>query len=375
MDAKNVGYKIALVVACALVIVWWAFRGDEEATDQIRIGCLSPFSGNGAVYGESLKRGFEIALEELRNENPDFYRRISVIYEDDELNSVKGVSAIKKLIDADDVKMVVGPFTSDVALAVAPITESRRIILLIPTATNYKLRNAGTYVFRVCPSDDIQGRVLADFATGKLNYKKVGIIYMNTDYGVGLKESFSKEFSANGGLVAVEEAFDKDCTDARTQLVKIKDAGVPLVFMPSNYREAAVVVRQAKEMAITAQFLATDGTFEPNFLKLVSQAAEGMIVTTMAWDPSKGIAAQFSKKFEQRFGEKPGAYSALCYDALKVALKALEVKTLTGQELVKVMQNTSYGGATGETVFDQDGEVDKDFSIYKVSGGQFVLVE
>jgi len=360
-----------LIIACVVTLVL-VLHG-QKAGEKIRLGCISPFSGNGAVYGEALKRGFAIALDELRAEAPELADRIDIVYEDDQLEAQKGVSAAKKLIEIDKVVLVVGPFTSNVALAIAPVAESSKKLLIIPTATNYRLRKAGRYIFRVCPSDDLQGGILADYVVDSLKTRKAGVLYMNTDYGVGLRDSFAARFKGRGGEIVLTEAFEKDATDVRAQLTRIKSSGVSLVFLPSNYREAVTAVRQARELGLSIRFLGTDGVFEPKFLELTKGASEGMLVTTMAWDPQEDVAKAFAQKFERKFGEKPGAYSALCYDALKCAIECVRGGKTDSESLRKRLAGLTIRGATGIISFDEDGQVrNKTFSIYVVKDGQFV---
>ncbi len=375
---KSIIIDVIIIFLCisAFLVYNKLKQKSNKNGDKIRIGCISPFSGNGAVYGEQLKRGFQIALDELAEEDNLFYKRIKIIYEDDKLDSRVGVSAIQKLIEIDKIHIIIGPFTSNVALAIAPIAEEKKKIMVIPTATNYKIKDAGDYIFRICPSDDIQGKFLADYAINILNKEDVSILYMNTDYGVGLKNSFSDEFKSQGGKVVVSEAFEMGAVNFQLQLTKVKASDVSLIFFPSNYKEAAVIIRQAKELNISAQFMGTDGTFEPKFLELTRGASEGMLITTMAFNSDSTIVEDFRIKYKEKFKIEPSAYSALCYDALKVIIKCLkESNSLDSTYLKAFLNNISYNGVTGVTMFDNKGEVNKKFSIYEVKNGKFIMIK
>ncbi len=341
--------------------------------EEIKIGVISPFSGSGAVYGEALKQGFEIALDDIKSSNPVLYSNLKLIYEDDQLNSGIATNAINKLINVDHVPIIIGAFTSNTTLAIAPIAEKNKVVLLTPTATNYKIKFAGDYIFRVCPSDDQQGKVLAEYAIQKLKAKTACILYMNTDYGFGLQESFATIFKKLGGKILYNEGFPQNNTDFRTMIIKIKKLSPDVIYLPSNWQEAANAVNQMKELGLNKQILCTDGTFEPKFLEQTKGSSEGIIITTMAWGvgEEKEIADSFKKKFEKKFKKTPGSYSALCYDALMVVSKVLEKDARTSEEIKNALNHIDYLGATGENRFDKYGEVSKIFQLYTIKNNHF----
>jgi len=342
-----------------------------------KIGCISPFTGDGAVYGQALKRGFEIFLEELKSKEPDVYKKIKIIYEDDKLDAKEGVNVINKLINVDKVQVIIGAFTSNVTLAIAPIAEKNKVVLLTPTATNYKIKDAGDYIFRVTPSDALQGKVMADFSFNVLKKKTASILFMNTDYGVGLKDVFQEQFSKIGGKILSVEGFEMGASDMRTQIQKIKSYNPEVVFLPSNYVEASNVLKQAKELGIRSLLIGTDGIFDQNFLKITKGAANGMYISTMAWGTGKYKvqADQFRTKFREKYNEEPGVYSALCYDALAVVIQALENCKYKGTSIKDQLYKTEFMGATGQNRFDSFGEVEKEFDIYQVKDNKFERFE
>lgn len=338
---------------------------------------MSPFSGDGAVYGEIMKEGLGIALDELKVSDPDFYNKIKIIYEDDRLKEREGRIAIDKLINVDGVHVIVGPFNSNVTLAVADFAESHKIPVISPTATNYKIKDAGDYIFRVCPSDSYQGKIQADFVFNKLGKKKVAVLYINTDYGLGLSTIFQEHFKSLGGEIVTVEAFDQGATDLRAQLQKVKRLGAEVIFMPSNWQEAATLINQAKELGIDGPFIATDGTYEDRFLELTKGSSEGLIISSMAWGSgeAKPISDAFKEKYQQKYGREPGLFAGLCYDTMKIVLQILK-KTGPDPEAIKnELYKVDYLGVTGRTQFDSFGEVEKPFGLYTVKDNRFVELD
>jgi branched-chain amino acid transport system substrate-binding protein len=346
-------------------------------TTSYRIGVMSPFSGNGAVYGEALRQGVELALDKIKSENPYLYNQLELIYEDDKLESTTGINAAQKLIEVDRVKLILGPFTSNVTLAVAPIAEKNRVILISPTATNYKIKDAGEYIFRICPSDALQGKIWAKYAINKINARTVCTLYMNTDYGFGLKEVFESEFKNLGGKILLTEGFDQSTTDFRTRIEKIRALNPDIIFFPSNWNEAGQFFKQMKELRFNKQVLLTDGTYDQQFLELAGNSADHALITTQTWGSGKAKddADEFKKKFKEKYDKEPGAFNALPYDAMMLISKVLEKTGYDTDKIKNELYKIEYQGITGLTKFNSYGEVEKAYSLFIVKDKQFQLKE
>lgn len=371
--------KLFLIITFTFIISIFSylFIGCSKTSEKINIGVISPFSGDGAIYGEHLKNGFEIALEDIKKNYPDVYDRMNIIYEDDKLNSSTAVSAYKKLVDVDKVKIIVGAFTSNTTLAITPFTSQDSIILITPTATNYRIKYAGDFVYRICPSDAQQGKILAEYAINNLDSKTASILFMNTDYGEGLRENFVMSFEKLGGKILSSDGFPQNETNFRAQLTKIKRLNPDVIFLPSNWKEAANAVNQARQYKVTNQIICTDGTFEQDFLNLTKGASEGIVITSFSWGEGDAvsIANHFKEKFNEKFGKEPNGYSALCFDALMVVGKLISISNYNTVDLKTALDTIQYNGATGLTKFDEFGEVDKSFGIFIVENNQFIRIE
>ena len=161
---------------------------------EIKIGVILPLTGPGAPYGQAEREGIELAINQFNAGGVvNGKRKIRLIIEDSKTEPASGVSAINKLIQLDKVKVVIGDLASSVTLAMAPIAESHKVLLITPGASNPKISDAGDYIFRLYPSDDYQGKLLAKWASTK-GINQVGIIHINNDFGFGLKDKFKSDF-------------------------------------------------------------------------------------------------------------------------------------------------------------------------------------
>jgi branched-chain amino acid transport system substrate-binding protein len=372
------GTGVAVVIAIVLVI-WLGFFppwGDREA-DEIRIGVLTPLTGEGATYGEATKTALDLAVEETNRGGGINGRQVRLIYEDTRLSPEVATSAIQKLVDVDGVPVIIGAFGSSITLAVSPIAERKRVVLFSASSTADTIKDAGDYVFRNVPPNDGQGSTAAEFAWDTLKARTAAILKMNNDYGISLTEAFVSRYGELGGAILVDEGYNQGDRDFRTQLAKIAAESPDIVFYPGHYQESGLILRQARELGIDAAFVGGDGSYSPELISIAGDAAEGSYYTLMGVggaEFSEAIDA-FEAAYRAKYGEDPGVYSAYAYDALFCIADAIERGGDTADGIKQALYDTDgLAGVTGTTRFDEYGEVDKPYSIYEIESGAFVLL-
>ncbi|MDO8524333.1 MAG: ABC transporter substrate-binding protein [bacterium] len=367
-----IGVIVGLVV---MGLVWYgaSAQGSSQAS-VIKIGLMGPLTGDAAIYGASPKKGVELAISEINANGGINGKKLELVAEDSKCDGKEAVNAINKLANVDKVKFIIGGMCSSETLAAAPIAESNKIIMVSPVSTNYKVSQAGDYIFRTVASDALQGKKAAELAYEK-GFRKAAILYINTnDYGPGLEKVFKEVFTKLGGVVVISEGHGAGDSDFRTQLTKIKSANPDVLFLPSQMPENSLVVKQAKELGITCQIIGTETMQDEKFVQAVGEVANGIIFTSFA--EYKGSQANdFSAKFKVKFGEEKAIYSDYAYDALYAVEKAMaNCKNPQDSVCVKTeLYKTSFIGATGSVGFDENGDVKgKDFAVFKIENGKFV---
>lgn len=346
--------------------------------DKYIIGVSAPLTGDGANYGRSTKEGIDLAVEEL-NAAKYLDKPIEVVYEDDKINPTDGVNAVNKLINSDKVPVILGPFGSSVTLAVAPIANKAKVVLVGASATADGIADAGDYVFRITPPNSRQGADVANFCSTKLNAKKAAVIYQNNDYGTTLKAAFEKQFSENGGIVVSSEGVDLGIKDLKTQILKIKGGNPDVVFFPLHVAEAGLLLRQSKELGLNAKFISCDGAMVQDLLDIAGNAAEGSFYTTLAlgYGVSDQDISRFNEAFSKKYGKDPDVYAAYYYEATKIVAKAIKDGGYDSEKIKESLYamtgDKAYTGVTGKTSFDKNGEVSKSFYVYQVVDGKYTL--
>lgn len=355
MNSHRIAKVAALLVIFSLLIL--ALQScSRGGSDAVVIGAALPLTGPTSYYGEDSKRGIDMALDEINAAGGVRGHQLRIVYEDTQGNGKQAINAVRKLISADNVPVIIGCGTSTETLAVAPVVEESKRVLITPVSSAASISRAGDYVFRSVPSDGMQAHDLAKWIR-ELNVKRVALIFVNQTWGVGLKDDFVREFQSAGGEILATEATDLDEKDFRTQLTSLRakkpDAYVAIIYA----KEGGLLLKQARELGITEQFFGGDPWTKQQFVDGAGQAANGVFFTTPAKYQGPEYAA-FAENYKKRYGKEPGIYDAHGYDCMKLVAKAIESGGFTGPEIQKAMaQIKGYHGVTGETTFDENGDV------------------
>lgn len=375
---KKIWVGIIVVIIAALVVVAIVTQTKKDSiSKEIRIGAILPLTGESAKYGESTKRGIDLAIDKINKKGGVNHKEIAIIYEDDKGEPKSGVASINKLIDIDKVTCILGPIWSSVALAVAPIAEKNKVVLLSPAASAPALSNAGDYIFRNVLSDLYEASALAKFAYIELNLRKVGILYINNDFGLGHKESFKLKFESLGGKIITTESFEQDSTDFRTQLVKLNELHPDAVYLV-GYKEMGRALKQAKELGVDYHFLSFSMFEDPDILKIAGSAAEGTYYSLQTFDPQSPdeVVQKFVANYKAVYGLQPDIFAGLGYDAMNIISIAVEKADINSEKIKEVLYTIKdFPGVTGKTTFDSNGDVMKTVSIKKVENGEFIWVK
>jgi len=376
---RTAAWRRALATSALLVVMLSAscYRQAAEQPRQesrsgpIRIGSVLFLTGPAASYGAMQRSAFEIGRDEINSSGGIDGHPLEIIYEDSEHSEPKAVAAVKKLIGVDKVPMILEVTGSGEALASAPVAQSSRIVLLSAIDSSPKLTESGSYFFRIMPSDLFQGRFLSDWGHA-MNWKKAAILFVNNDWGVGMRDSVTASFTKAGGTIALTESSADEDLDFRTQFAKIKAAKPDGVFLLLYPQAAGRALKQAKELGVRGPFLGGDALSGSEVGATAGAASDGL----MFCQPSKGsgpVFDAFRKKYLDRFHDEPSVYSIKSYDAVKIAGEALRHKGPTTEgvrEYLDHLQN--YRGASGIISLDANGDiVTQEYDKYVYRSGKF----
>jgi branched-chain amino acid transport system substrate-binding protein len=351
------GVVIVIILA---FLVWYGVSKKPQAPvskEPIKIGAIFDLSGPVAMYGTAYKNGIDLAIEEINSLGGVNGRKLEVIYEDDQFDAVKAVTAINKFINIDKIPIVFTSMTK-ISTVIAPIANRNKTILI--SATVFPIGNEGKYIFRDYWDMGEQAKALAQ-AANQENVKNIAILLLNTPECTGpFKEKFYEYF--NGSIVS-EEIYQYSDTDFRTQLLKIKNSRAEGLVHCGFPPDALTTLRQLYELKMNnIKIFGLQFHEEP----VVSEGKQYLDVLRpinimYPLEPSNPISAEFIKKYEHKYGMKPRIDAAYMYDDVKILAEALRVCDLKGNvantdciadELLKVK---NYTGVAGTLSFDKNG--------------------
>lgn len=353
-----------------LIAFIWGCQTQPQA---IRLGASLPLTGNAAVYGQALKDGIELALEE---HNASSKRKIQIVFEDDQGLPAQSIAAIQKLISIEKVPAIIGGAMSSTAEPITSICNQNQIVLLSPTATKPSLTDANPYFFRIWPSDNYDGAVMADVAYNQVGIRKIAILYVAVAYGEGITEVFKNEFQKLGGEILAIDSYAQGATDFRSQLTKLKSLKPEAIYLPGYVTEVSNILKQAQQIGLETRFLGVNSLYDPNLIKIAGTAAEGAVFTYPTYDPNSKDRSikSFVDAFQSKFGKQPDAFAAQGYDALRLLIKAIELGGgSTGPQIREgLFKIKDYVGPGGIVNFLSNGDVEKPLRTLTVKNGQFV---
>jgi branched-chain amino acid transport system substrate-binding protein len=372
LQMKRTILVIAVIIVISLGSVIFVSK-TRKLPEEVKIGAVLILTGPDAKAGQSARQGIQMAVEEINKEGGINGKKLVVIYEDDQGEPQKSVSAVLKLINVDKVPAIIGPMWSTNVLAVAPIAEKHKVVILSPTASAPKITKAGDYIFRNTYSDTFEGTKDAEFAYKVLGYRKAGIIHVNLDAGIEIADVFSKKFKELGGQVVLRESYDPKTTDFRTLLTKFKNQPIDFIYL-MGYNEMGQLVKQAREIGLKTPFLSTIMFEISDVLKVAGNAAQGVVYSYPSYDTEKGgeIVKKFAREYKKRYGVLPDPEAAFSYDAAKILCYVMRKFGISSEKIKDGLYNVKgYMGVTGLTSFDRNGDVVKPIGFKKVVGGKY----
>ena len=351
-----------------------------------KIGGIGPVTGGAAVYGQAVKNGAELAIEEINAAGGVNGSQLVFKFEDDEHDAEKAVNAYNTLKDWN-MQLLMGTVTSTPCVAVTEKTKEDNMYQLTPSGSAVPCVQYDN-AFRVCFSDPNQGTASAKYIGENKLATKVAVIYDSSDvYSSGIYEKFAAEASNQEIEIVAAEAFTADNkTDFTTQLLKAQNGGAELVFLPIYYQEATLILKQADTMGFATQFFGCDGLDGILGVENFDTAlAEGvMLLTPFAADATDDLTKNFVDKYVATYGDTPNQFAADAYDAIYIIKAALEKSGATADMSVSdiceamktAMPEISVDGLTGEGMtWTADGEVNKAPKAIKIENGAYVAMQ
>lgn len=368
---KAIIYTFVAVLATAVLI-------SSAQAKVIKIGVIFPFTGPMAVYAEDAKRALDYAQDEVNAVGGINGNEVKFIYEDSAGTPKGGVSVAQKLIEIDKVDVIIGTLFSSVTLAVKPILNAKKVVLVAPMASNPHIYADTKYVFSLTPTDNDNCYVNAKYCTQVLKKKSLGTLYMMNDSGIDSDRLISKWWEHFGGEVLIRESFKPGSTDFRTQLTKIREKNPDVLYLNVTWREGVSALKQISEMNLKLHITANSQVREPKLLELAGTAAEGMTFTDThigGTEEDKKLREKYEKEFTARYKQPPAIVGWNTYDCTRVVFEAMKKGATRGDHLRDTINKLNIPGVHGPIRFREDGSPIKDTTVWIVKDGKLVQLD
>jgi branched-chain amino acid transport system substrate-binding protein len=324
---------IALIIVVALLSGCGSPANQSKGDNAIYIGVAGPFTGDNAEYGITWKKGLDIALEEINGKGGIKGRPIKLIYEDSQSDPKQAANIAQKFVKDDRIFAELGDFTTNATWSASPIYQSGGLVQLAFNPSHPELTKPGDYVFQLSPTQADQAIALANLAADKLKAKKIAVLYLNSDFGKAVKDNVVKATTAKNVEVVATEAYLPTDKDFKAQLAKVKALDPDVIVLGSYYTDAALIMKQAKDLGLRSTFIASASVHSPALFTLGGDAVNGLITLSVFNFANPGATLkQFIAKYKEKYNiSEPDTFAVQAYDALRLIANAAEKNAGQGQ--------------------------------------------
>jgi branched-chain amino acid transport system substrate-binding protein len=339
----------------------------QAPAQEARFAIPLPLTGTNAKFGEIEKKSYEIAMEEINAAGGIKGRKVVLEFEDSQGKPEISRSIAEKLIDVKKQPVIFGEYSSSSSKAIAAVAEERKVPYLVVTgATDDITQQNYKYVFRMNPTNAYYAVGLLSLFKEVVKPKSIAVLYESSDFGTSGADDMVKQSEKFGMKVMLKEQYEKGAVDFRPILSKVKAARPDVIYMVSYVMDAALLMRQIKELRIDANLYAggAAGFAIPEFIQNAKEASE-LVMTATLWSPQIKYpgAAEYAEKYKKRHGDYPSYHGAEAYSALFVLKDVLtRAKSWTQDDIRVAMKATNMMTAFGPIKFeDKEGYTNQNF--------------
>ncbi|NDY71946.1 branched-chain amino acid ABC transporter substrate-binding protein [Desulfobacter hydrogenophilus] len=340
----------------------------------LKIGSMSPLTGPYTSTGTDIKNGALTAIGVMVEQGGiPGYDKIELVPQDTACNPRQAVAAANKLIN-EEVTGVVGAYCSSSTIPASETLDKENIIMITPASTNEMVTDRGlAYMFRMAGRDDDQAPAAVRFIKEKLKAKTLFIVDDKTTYSQGLADGIEKSAKGMGVDVVAHEHVNQGDKDFSAILTLVKRSNADVYYMSlQGFSPAAMMTLQAKRLGLKSQIVTNDAVFQPRYMDVAKDAAEGVYLTYGYTDPTTPEYKAFADRYVPKYG-KIAAYATYAYDCAMAYMKAVKAAGTTDPAKVKAeLMKLDYQGVSKHIKFNKKGDSGSSYIAFKVIDGKFV---
>jgi branched-chain amino acid transport system substrate-binding protein len=287
------------------------------AAEPIVAGVSGPLTGPAAQYGAQWKRGFDLALDEINGAGGVNGRPVAYVFEDSQSDPRQSITIAQKFVSNPHIIMELGDFASPASMAASPIYQRNKLVQFGFTNSHPDFTKGGDYMWSSSPSQADEQPQFAAYAVKQLGLQRLGVAYLNTDWGRASKDVFSNAASGLGAQIVATEGYLPADQDFRPTLVRLRDAKPDALILLSYYADAALIARQVRDLGMKQVMVDASSVYSPKFLELAGTAANGTFTMTEFFPSEQRPEVQrFVTAYRAKYQQDPDTFSAIAYDAI-----------------------------------------------------------
>lgn len=391
------GRVVALLAVAALAVAGCAETETEDAgssagggsapaeTGPIKIGAVLDVTGAGASLGVPERQTLELLAEQLEAEGGINGREVELLIEDNQSTEDGAAKAMSKLVDQEEVDIILGASRTGPSLAMRPIAESSETPM-ISLAANQAIVEGSEWVFKTAQND----RVVIERMIGYMEsqgFETIGLARDASGFGEGVQEMFD-EIGADAGIsVIVAEKFAPDATDFTAQMVNLREADADVNVIWGIPPAAGLAQKAYRQLGIDTPVMQSHGIGNQVFLDTAGESANGLIAPLGRLvvadqlpdeDPQKEVITEFIEDYTEKYDMGPSTFSGHAYDGWMLAIEALEAegtdKAAVRDHLEQVTDFVGISGIFTMTPQDHSGLSSEALQLVTVEDGSWTLL-
>lgn len=344
----------------------------------IKIGFIGGLSGKFSDLGTANRNGALLAVEAANDAGGVGGRKLLLVEQDDQQNNAQALVAMSEL-KKQAVVAIIGPSTSSIAVAIAPMATQSQLPLIAATATTNKLSGKDDYFMRSVGDAAFYGRATAQFHYSKQGIRSVALILdmANADYTENWGEPYAEEFTRLGGKVVRMERFKSTDNPDHAAIAKKLVAGDPqMVLTVASTSDCALIAQRVKGLHPGVRMAGSAWASTERLIELGGAAVEGMLVEQYfdRFDPAAKFQ-NFVLTYRNRFKSEPGFAAVLAYDATNMLIAGLQKSQQSAELKSAILGLGTFEGVQGPVALDAWGDASRAVHFGVVKNGAFAKID
>jgi branched-chain amino acid transport system substrate-binding protein len=332
----------------------------SRSSGPIVIGLAGPMTD---PLGIAQAKAARLAVDQINRRGGSRGQPLQLRIVDDSGSENAAILGAKSLYDDATVVAVVGHITSGPSIAAARVygAGGQPVPMISPTASSPELSGINPYTFRVCPSDLSHGPALARYARERLGARRAGVLYLNDDYGRGVRTAFAAEFARLGGTVVEQDPYLGSTASVEPYISRMRASGVDVLMVAADVPGAELVLRELRRQGVRWPVIGSDALVG---IEANGPLAEGIHISSayLSDQPGEKNATFVLEFFRATQGERPNDVAGLTYDAVQLLAQAIDAvgpdRRAIRDYLASVgPQRPAFEGVSGRIAFDAAGDV------------------